>query len=1183
MSQRPADSERSLLSRLLPIAVTKTAGNFNDNAFKMVVTFVAVADEPDLGRKNAIIAIGSMLFMLPYLIFPTVSGWVGDRFNKKNVLIGGKVAELVVMIYATVGFIMLPQWGWLPLLLGVFFMAMQSTFFTPAFLGILPEMFDERDLPNVNGILELFGFLGIILGTGSAIIYNWVPQQYAWLLGAYFIVLSVIGLLAAIKVRNTDSPRSGQAPGIHFVTEYFSNLRYTWQTQEIFLCILGHAVVMSVGMLLLTSLVSFAKDDLGFANSWVSILQVGGAVGIGLGSFLAGKLSDHKAEFGLVPIGASMLTFFLILINFSPRLPPPEVLHHVGPLAAAFPKSGGDPFVFGFPHIYATVSITLTGLGAGIFSLPFLVYLQDRTPREVRGKTMATMNALTFLAMFLVSLAMFVLTGGTGEPLANPDWVDQLRASCFQFSMRDLYLYAAITLVLTTGFAYYWLPDFLCRFVVVIITRTVYRMRVMNRDHVPHEGAALLLANHVTFVDGFLIGAATSRYVHFVVDARFADHWLVRPFRKWAGIVRMPTDRAPGAMIGTVKEVHALLRRGEVVCVFPEGRQTRNGALGEFKRGFQLMVPKGLNVPLIPVNLGLMWGSVFSRRQRRTWRVRMPRPVTVAFGEPLTRHASAYEVRQAVALLASDALVEPSYGESTLADYFLRLAARRRRAPLLCDSGGAWQSAAQVSAKALALSRLIARQPGAHIGVILPPCSQASIVGLGCYLANKVPVYLNFTASAEAQQSAIERAEIAVILTSRRFIEKAGILEQAGFLYLEDLVGEITGKERAYAAAGVIAPRLLRRLQPKRCGVRDSATVLFSSGSTGEPKGVELSHHNLNTNAFTVAQVVNLGQDDIMLGALPMFHSFGFLATFWLPLTHGVRVAYHANPRDAVAIGEAVQKVGATILFATPTILQLYIRKCTPEQFGSLRLVITGAEKLRPAVAEAFANKFGVMPIEGFGATELSPVVSVNMPHDVVDLGKQNGKPGSVGQAMHGVSVRTLDPSGMTVLGPGEEGILQVRGPNVMNGYLKDPERTAEVLDDGWYNTGDLATIDDEGFIFITGRLSRFSKIAGEMIPHGALEEEIHEILGADHGQMAVVTGVSDDARGERLVVLHLAMEHPADHLIQELRKRKLPNLWIPKAADFHLIDAIPVLGTGKLDLRTIRELAYILTHGDRS
>jgi acyl-[acyl-carrier-protein]-phospholipid O-acyltransferase/long-chain-fatty-acid--[acyl-carrier-protein] ligase len=444
-------------------------------------------------------------------------------------------------------------------------------------------------------------------------------------------------------------------------------------------------------------------------------------------------------------------------------------------------------------------------------------------------------------------------------------------------------------------------------------------------------------------------------------------------------------------------------------------------------------------------------------------------------------------------------------------------------------------------------------------------------------LADRIPVFLNFTASREALAHAMNQCGMSRVWTVRPFMEKIGLELDCETVYIDEWCKTIsaTDRLRAVAAACLMKKETIRGrfLRESSRSLDNTATVLFSSGSTGVPKGVVLSHHNLNANLNGVIRVLCLERRDVIMGILPFFHSFGFLATFWLPVKCGVKVVYHSNPVDADAIGEMVQRHRATILFSTPTFLQAYIRKCTREQFASLRLIITGAEKLRTAIAQKFTEKFGPFPVEGYGCTELSPVVSVNVPLLGQDAGKLCGREGSVGQPMPGVTVKTVSPDSGEILDEEEEGLLLIKGPNVMQGYLEDPDRTAEVLKDGWYNTGDIGKIDRDGYIFITGRLSRFSKIAGEMIPHGAVEEEIHSVLDCKE-TLAVVTSVSDEKKGEKLVVLHLPLEKSVDDIISGLREKGLPNLWIPKVRDFHEIEEIPVLGTGKLDLKKVSELA---------
>jgi acyl-[acyl-carrier-protein]-phospholipid O-acyltransferase/long-chain-fatty-acid--[acyl-carrier-protein] ligase len=310
-----------------------------------------------------------------------------------------------------------------------------------------------------------------------------------------------------------------------------------------------------------------------------------------------------------------------------------------------------------------------------------------------------------------------------------------------------------------------------------------------------------------------------------------------------------------------------------------------------------------------------------------------------------------------------------------------------------------------------------------------------------------------------------------------------------------------------------------------------------------------------------------------MLGVLPFFHSFGFTGTLWLPLIAGFGVVYHPNPMDAKTIGELALQYRGTLFISTPTFAAAYIRKCQQEQFAHIRYAIVGAEKLREPVAAAFKEKFGVDLLEGYGCTEMAPIVAVSVP-DAGDKGqRQRGwQPGSVGHPLPGVAAKVVDPE--TGEGPlfGKDGLLLVKGPNRMAGYLDEPEKTADVMRDGWYVTGDIATIDDAGFIRITDRLSRFSKIGGEMVPHMKVEDEVRSLLSEQHG--CVVTGIPDPVKGERLVVFYTDPALRPHELWERLCQSELPRLWVPKREDLHPIESIPTLGTGKTDLRAMRQLA---------
>jgi acyl-[acyl-carrier-protein]-phospholipid O-acyltransferase/long-chain-fatty-acid--[acyl-carrier-protein] ligase len=333
-----------------------------------------------------------------------------------------------------------------------------------------------------------------------------------------------------------------------------------------------------------------------------------------------------------------------------------------------------------------------------------------------------------------------------------------------------------------------------------------------------------------------------------------------------------------------------------------------------------------------------------------------------------------------------------------------------------------------------------------------------------------------------------------------------------------------------------------------------------------------ISHANILANIDSLAQVFPMSPSDCFLGVLPFFHSFGLTGTLWFPLLQGSSAAYHPNPMDAKTVGELAGTYRGTMLISTPTFCQAYMRRCTKEQFAHLKYAIVGAEKLRAPLAAAFQDQFGVGLLEGYGCTEMSPVVAVNRPNVEHWSERQTGsKPGSVGHPIPGVAAKVVDQA--TGEGPivGREGLLLVKGPNMMQGYLGDPARTAEVMRDGWYVTGDIATIDEDGFVFITDRLSRFSKIGGEMVPHIKIEDTINTLLGEPS---AAVTAVPDEARGERLVAFYTRADVPPEALWERLSQTDLPRLWLPRRDALIPIEAIPTLGTGKVDLRRLRQLA---------
>jgi acyl-[acyl-carrier-protein]-phospholipid O-acyltransferase/long-chain-fatty-acid--[acyl-carrier-protein] ligase len=514
----------------------------------------------------------------------------------------------------------------------------------------------------------------------------------------------------------------------------------------------------------------------------------------------------------------------------------------------------------------------------------------------------------------------------------------------------------------------------------------------------------------------------------------------------------------------------------------------------------------------------------------------------------------------------------------------LRACRQRRRREKIVDTTGAKLTGGELLTRALVLRQLLRRHVLAPdetmVGLLLPPSAAAVAANLGLALDRRVTVNLNYTLTSEQLNGSIAEAGIRHVLTSRKFLEKVPLELDAELVFLEDFRDKATRRDKLVGAfLGYVAPigLLERLLGLDQIDGDDVMTVIFTSGTTDRPKGVLLTYTNLAASIEAVDSVVHWSDDDVLIGVLPFFHSFGSTIALWSMLVKDIKVAYHSNPLDAQIVGQLCRKHGGTILPVTPMFLRNYVRRCDPADFETLDIVATGGEKLPREVADAFEQKFGIRPFEAYGVTEMAPLISSNAPlHRAASTAGDTWREGTVGRPVAGVRAKVIDAETGAELGPGERGLLLVTGPNLMKGYLNQPEATAAVMRDGWYVTGDMAVIDEDGFITLVDRLSRFAKIAGEMVPFVAVETALAEIVGpdAEGGPRAVVTAVPDPTRGERLMVVHTPWEHTPEALRRELATAGLPNLFLPARDSFVEVEQLPVVGSGKIDLKRIKEIA---------
>jgi acyl-[acyl-carrier-protein]-phospholipid O-acyltransferase/long-chain-fatty-acid--[acyl-carrier-protein] ligase len=1111
---------------LQPFLWTQFLGAFNDNLFKIVVSMLAV-HTVTAGRAGRELSIVSAVFILPFLLFSGYAGQLADVYSKRTVLVVSKSLEIGAATLGLGAFF----FGHLQLTYVVLFLiAVQATFFSPAKYGILPEILPDRDLSRANGMLEMSTFVAIVLGTAAGGYLFEASRSHLWLIGVLVVGVAVAGTALSFHIPRVPAAAAGRRINVNPWGEIWAGLVTLRRDRVLWLTVIGLSYFWFLGSLLQLVVILFGTEVMALSSTWVGILTTFAAIGIGVGSLAAGRLSGDKVELGLAPIGAIGMGVFAIALARS-----------------------GQSFAL------AAINLTLVGFFGGLFAVPLNALLQQRSGGQEKGRLMATNNFLNMVAIMVASGVLSLCS-------------DQLHLS----PGRILIVFGFVTLA-SSIYVLSVVPEFLVRFSLWLLTHTIYRIRIVGQDNVPFRGPALLVCNHLSHVDGLLVGSCVQRFIRFLVYRPYYDHWAFHPLLKLMKAIPISAGREA---LASLEQAKRELQNGHVVCVFAEGSISRTGNMLPFKRGFE-RIADGLTVPIIPVYLDRVWGSIFSFKGGRffwKWPVRVPYPVTVAFGPPLPPATTAAEARLALQALGCDLAMQHRPADESLPRQFVRTAKHHWWSFSMADATTAKPlTFGRVLVAAMLLSRWARRRlPNeSSVGLLLPASVGGALANLGLSLAGKVPVNLNFTAGRGSMMTAIERCDIKTIVTSRRFLSKVGIEALDGMVYLEDVMNELSAgaKLRMLLTAFLLPAWAINLIYLERADGDSLATVIFSSGSTGVPKGVMLSHRNILANVDSIGQIYQLDPQDVLLGVLPFFHSFGFTGTIWLPALSGFGVVYHPNPMDAKTIGELADRYRATVIISTPTFCSSYIRKCEPGQFKHLRYAIVGAERLREPVAAAFKEKFGVDLLEGYGCTEMSPVVAVNVPDVEHQRERQQGtRVGSVGHPLPGVAVKIVDPA--TGAGPlfGREGLLLVKGPNRMMGYLGEPEKTAEALRDGWYVTGDIATIDEAGFVRITDRLSRFSKIAGEMVPHMKIEEEIQTLIDDQH--FCVVASIPDETKGERLIAFYTDPDVKPQELWEQLCRTGLPRLWLPKREDLHLIDSVPTLGTGKVDLRAVRQLA---------
>lgn len=1150
---------------------------FRIKGFKPYVAMLFLNAFVDLGHKiiiqntvfkvydgvyqSALIAVVNALILLPFILLFSPAGHLSNRYARPVVMRAAAWAAVVVTLLITLCYFL--GWFWLAFAMTLV-LAAKSAIYSPAKYGYIREIAGVQNLSAANGVVQatttiailsgMFVFSGLfeyrLLGVDNGKDMA-VMLQRMWPLGVVLVLNSMVELYLAYRVPvlarhsgESDGERDEASPSFSW-QDYVAgvylrrNLQVVRSERVVWLSIIGLATYWGLAQSLIAVFPSFAEDRLQQHNTVViqALLACTG-LGVMAGSLVAGRLSRQHIETGLIPVGAVGLS---VCLGVLPTL----------------------------QHAWSLVILMLAiGVAGGLFVVPLNALVQYHAKPSQVGTVLAGNNWVQNLVM----LAFLVVT-------AVSSWSGIGSAGMFVLLM--------VVAILGAGYTVSQLPQSFVRIVFSVIFRGHYRIDVAGFDHIPRSGGVLLLGNHISWIDWALVQIACPRPVRFVMQREIYNKPWIKPIAKAFGAIPI----ASGHSKASLAEINRILQNGEVVCLFPEGAISRNGQLGTFKKGYMRTV-QDVDGHIVPFYLHGLWGSRLSRASVRIQENRthgIKRNILVSFGVPLPVSATPDVVKQAVTELSIGAWQAQTDWLDSIPAAWLRTVRRRLFAPVVIDSHGGTQYGLRFMVMVLVLASRIRRcVQSERVGVLLPTAGAGLACNMAALLAGKTVVNLNYTASAEAVQAAISKANLDCVYTSRQFLlrlEAKGVpaiavFQGASLVYLEDVKPSIGRLEMLLAAASCLLPvSWVCRWWGRLPSLDAPAAILFSSGSEGLPKGVVLSHRNVVANVMQVSDVLNTRRDDVVMGSLPLFHSFGLTVTGFMPLLEGIPVVCHPDPTDVLAIAKAVARYRATVLCGTSTFLRLYVRnqKIHPLMLQSLRLVVAGAERLAPDVRDAFQLKFTCPVFEGYGATETTPVATVNVPDQLDDRYwhvQQGHKPGTVGMPLPGTAIRVVDPDTLSPLPVGHDGLVLVGGTQVMLGYLNEPDKTANVIweDQGlrWYKTGDKGHLDTDGFLTIVDRYSRFAKVGGEMISLGAVEAMVLRVAGSQVAECLAVN-VPDGRKGECIVLLYTG-EVTEDDLRKCLLSAGEAALMLP--AEYVQVEALPRLGSGKTDVMSARKLA---------
>lgn len=1121
------------------VFATQFLGAFNDNLFRAAMSgFVMYKLAMAQGDKDVIVSLALGLFMLPFFLFSAAAGEMADKFRKDVIFKITKVCEVVIALLAVTGFYLNAPY----MLLGVLFlMGCQSAFFGPAKYSVLPDVLKKDELIAGNALFEAGTYVAILMGViiGGLIMSGESSGLAAT--ACWIVSVAVAGLLASLRIPAVKAGMPDLKIRWNFLKSTWDNMKFATVKREIFLCILGISWFWLVGAVLISQIPGFAQNVLNADGKVYTFLLTLFSCGIGVGAMVCQTLLKGEISSKFLPASSILLTVFLADLA----------------LASLHINNAGEMqtlgmFLTSFAGVRVSFDLLMLAVSGGIYMVPLNAMLQIFAGEKIRSRVIATNNIINSLFMVAGSLVCIVLLKiGAG--------------------IAGIFVVMAAANAFVTIYICGLLPEHLVRSFAKQVLDYLYKIDVKGIENFKQlKRRSIIIANHTSFLDAVIIWTYLPSNVVFAINTHIAREWWVKPFLHLVNFVPLDPVNPMG-----VKSLIEAVKKGRRVVIFPEGRITTTGGLMKVYPGPAVIADKS-NAHILPISIEGSQYSVFGRFAKR-FKKRPKSRITVTILPPryleLDKYAGGRELRgKTRRILAAkklyDMMSEMKFAASdpdkTLFEGILE--ASRLVGPgkkVLEDIARNPLSYRRILTGAFALGDQFRKntEAGDYVGLMLPNSNAVVLSFLGLQAYGRIPCMLNFSGGRNNILACCEAAKIRVVYTSREFVAKANLgsvveaVREKGIrvVELEDVKQKMTLPDKLSALVkGYFPKKYMAKTQPA-----DPAVVLFTSGSEGVPKGVVLSHRNIQANRFQIAASVDFGLLDSFFNAMPVFHSFGLTAGLFLPLLSGIKTFMYPSPLHYRVVPEMVYDTNSTVMFGTDTFYAGYAKVAHPFDFHTVRFAVAGAEKVKEETFQTYYDTFGVRLLEGYGATETSPVLSINLP--------MNFKRGTVGPLLPGIEYKLEKVPGVDV-----GGRLFVKGPNVMLGYLKtDNPGVLQPVENGWYDTGDIVDVDNEKYVRILGRAKRFAKIAGEMVSLTAVETEIAKLWkDAD----SAVVSIPDEKKGEQLVLFTTKPDASRREIAKYFREKGISELAVPKTVS--VLDKLPLMGTGKTDYVALNEMA---------